>query len=177
MHSWKHANVRSVRKIKRTTPLSFNLGSTPCRRDCKFLEIDSCAQAIGPGTAGSKSFDEQNGCGCAVFDHDVCVRTEKSVLGHLFTLGEMRPAFRDDQTLIHATNHAPSNPMRTPINGLNTANQNGIVSLKGIASLRTFSVSTIGFIRSAYCSDRPLRLGVCQVWFQNRIAGSHKSCS
>ncbi len=85
----------------------------------------------------------------------------------------MRIAFRHYHMLIQVTNRAPS---RTPIKGLEIANQKGIV-LNGIALRPRSSVSNIAFIHSAYCSNRPLRLRVSQVLFQNRIAGSHRSCS
>ncbi len=37
-------------------------------------------------------------------------------------------------------NQAPNKPIRTPINGLETANQNGITSRNGIVLRLTFSV-------------------------------------
>ena len=94
-----------------------------------------------------------------------------------FIVDEMRIAFRHYHMLIQVTNHAPSNPIRTPIKGLEIANQKGIVCLNGIALRPTSSVSNIAFIHSAYCSNRPLRLRVSQVLFQNRITGLHRSCS
>ena len=45
----------------------------------------------------------------------------------------MRIAFRHYHMLIQVTNRAPSNPIRTPIKGLEIANQKGIVCLNGIA--------------------------------------------
>jgi hypothetical protein len=47
---------------------------------------------------------------------------------------------RDCHMLSEVTNHAPSRPIRTPISGLETANQNGIISLNGIASRLRFAV-------------------------------------
>jgi hypothetical protein len=58
-------------------------------------------------------------------------------------------AFRDYHMLIQAMNHAPNSPMRTPIKGLETANQNGIAFLNRIALRPTSSVSKIGFIHSS----------------------------
>jgi hypothetical protein len=61
----------------------------------------------------------------------------------------MRMAFRDGHMLSEVTNHAPSKPIRTPISGLETANQNGIISLNGIASRLTFAALKIVFIPSS----------------------------
>jgi len=44
-----------------------------------------------------------------------------------FIVDEMRIAFRHYHMLIQVTNRAPSNPIRTPIKGLEIANQKGIV--------------------------------------------------
>jgi hypothetical protein len=48
--------------------------------------------------------------------------------------------------LSHVTHHAPNKPMITPISGLETANQNGITSLNGMASGATIAVSKIVFM-------------------------------
>src|SRR5439155_1305730 len=67
-----------------------------------------------------------------------------------FIVDETRIAFRHYHMLIQVTNHAPNNPIRTPINGLEIANQKGIVCPNGIALRPTSSVSKIRFIHSAY---------------------------
>ena len=48
--------------------------------------------------------------------------------------------------LSQVTNHAPNKAMITPIRGLETANQNGITSLNGMASGATIAVSKIVFM-------------------------------
>ena len=88
------------------------------------------------------------------------MRSEKSVWSDFFRIDETPIAFRDYHMLIQATNHAPSNPIRTPISGLETANQKGIVCLNEIALRPASSVSKIAFIYSAYCSNRLVRLRV-----------------
>ena len=46
----------------------------------------------------------------------------------------MGMAFQDCYMLNQVMNQAPSKPIRTPMNGLEMANQNGIASFRGIAS-------------------------------------------
>jgi hypothetical protein len=55
--------------------------------------------------------------------------------------------------LSQVTNHAPNNPMSTPISGLEMANQNGTTSLNAIASRLTFTVRKIVFIPSSLLFD------------------------
>src|SRR5262249_25968505 len=48
--------------------------------------------------------------------------------------------------LSQVTNHAPSKPIRTPSSGLDTANQNGIISLSGIAWRLTLPIRKLVFM-------------------------------
>ncbi len=72
-------------------------------------------------------------------------------------------AFRDRYVLSHVTNHAPNKPMRTPISGLETADQNGISSLNEIVSRLAFATKRIVSMPPVYCSIRWQRSRVWRI--------------
>jgi hypothetical protein len=65
----------------------------------------------------------------------------------------MRTAVRDCHAVTQVTNHAPSNPIRTPISGLEMANQNGIASLNVTAPRPAFALRKIVFMHFSLLFD------------------------
>jgi hypothetical protein len=64
--------------------------------------------------------------------------------------------------LSQVTNHAPNRPRSTPSSGLDTANQNGIISLNEMVSRATFGVWTIVFMPFTLLFDSVA--AIARVW-------------